>query len=318
MHPEAYNLVPPSRKRPGVWLGGVLQIHVGRACDLACFGCSQGSNLAGKLEFLTPAEFEQIVDSMDGYFGVYGVFGGNPALSPYFEDYCRILRAKVPFERRGLWCNNLRGKGAHARITFAPHRSNLNVHIDSEAAEEFRRDWPESAPYLKGEQEDSQHGSPWVAIKDVIADEDERWRLIGSCDISKWWSGIAGKIPGRGLRAYFCEIAFAQANLHATTSDAADWPDVGHEVKPGWWRQPIEAYEAQINQHCLSCGIPLRRPGQLAIRGDHEEFSEIHRHIARPKIKGRPVQIVESIGVVERPNRPSTEYLPGTTPRQRA
>ena len=318
MHPEAYKLVPPSGKRPGVWHGGVLQIHVGRACDEACFGCSQGSNLAGKSVFMTPDEFEQAVDSLHGYFGIYGVFGGNPAISPYFADYCRILRSKVPFERRGLWCNNLRGKGSHARITFAPHRSNLNVHTDSEAADEFRRDWPESAPFLKGELEDSRHGSPWVALRDVVADEEERWKLIGDCDISRWWSGIIGKIPGRGLRAYFCEIAFAQANVHATAPDADDWPDVGHEVKPGWWKQPIEAYEAQIRQHCHACGIPLRRPGQLAIGGEYEEFSETHRAIARPKVKGRPVQIVESIGVVERPDRPSTEYLPNTTPRQRA
>jgi hypothetical protein len=73
----------------------------------------------------------------------------------------------------------------------------------------------------------------------------------------------------------------------------------------------------QVRLHCHACGIPLRRPGQLAIGGDHEEFSETHRAIARPKVKSRPVEFVESIGMIGRPDRPSTEYLEGTTPGYR-
>jgi hypothetical protein len=88
-------------------------------------------------------------------------------------------------------------------------------------------------------------------------------------------------------------------------------------VKPGWWRLPIEAFEQQVRKHCFACGIPLRRTPQPAIGGTHEEFSATHRAIARPKTKGRPVQFVESIGTIVRPERPATEYLPGTTPKAR-
>lgn len=309
-------LVPPGQRRPKIWRSGILQLHVTRACDLACHHCSQGSNLAGKPALMTPDQFEQAVDSLDGYFGVYGTFGGNPALSPHFEAYCDILRAKVPFEQRGLWCNNLRGKGAAARATYNPAVSNLNVHLDTAAYEEFARDWPESVPYLKGRDEDSVHGSPWVALKDVVPDEKERLRLIGQCDVSKWWSAIVGVVPGRGLRAYFCEIAYAQAALHA---DDPDWPDVGMVPEPGWWRRPLADFADQVRLHCHSCGIPLRRPGQPAIAGSFEEFSKTHEFIARPKVKDRPVVMVESIGMPggERPDRPATEYLDGTTPGYR-
>ncbi len=114
-----------------------------------------------------------------------------------------------------------------------------------------------------------------------------------------------------------CEVQYSQASLHA---DNPDWdgtgqpmPDTGLPVTPGWWKAKIETFEPQVRLHCHACGIPMRRPGQLAIGGEREEFSQIHQHIARPKVKSRPVEIV-SIGPIERRTEPSTNYLPGTTP----
>ncbi len=312
-------MVAPSQKRAGIWRNGVIQIQVTRACDLACHHCTQGSNLAGKPVVMTPDQFDQACASLEGYWGVVGMFGGNPAMHPQFDKLCEIMRARFPFEQRGLWCNNLRGKGQHARITFNPRHSNLNVHLESDAAEEMRRDWPECAPHIKGVDIDSVHGSPWVALKDVIADEAERWKLIGKCDVNQHWSAAIGVVPGKGLRAFFCEIAYTQAALHA---DNPDWdgtgqpmPDLGLTVLPGWWKFNMNAFEAQAKLHCHACGIPMRRPGQLAIGGEKEEFSETHRHIARPKVRERPVEIVSIGNTIERVERPSTEYLPGTTPR---
>jgi len=91
-------------------------------------------------------------------------------------------------------------------------------------------------------------------------------------------------------------------------------PDTGLEVTPGWWRKSMEAFREQVEIHCHNCGIPLRRDGQLAMNGDREEFSRTHLHIAHPKTRGRPVAIVESIGTIERSERPATNYLPHTTP----
>lgn len=305
-------MVLPSHKRPA-WNGGICQIMVGRACDLHCVSCSQGSQLAGRLQFMTPAEFETAVRSLDGYFGTFGVFGGNPCLSPHFGAYCEILRAHVPFPRRGLWSNHPRNKGTLCRVTFDPSCSNLNTHLSQEAYDEFCRDWPEAKKYLKGLDQDSVHTAPFVAIKDVVGDEGAMWDMISQCDVNKYWSSLLGIVPGRGLRAYFCELAFAQANLHC---DDPDWPDVGLPATPGWWRKPLADFEAQIRQHCPACGIPLRRPGQRAVTGEREEFSETHRAIARPKVKGR---VVDFVGVesLTRSDRPATEYLPGTTPKAR-
>lgn len=90
----------PGQKRPGKRSpGGVIQIHVGRACDKACFNCTQGSQLSGISHFMTPEQFEQACISLKNYFGTVGVFGGNPALSPHFEEYCQIIQKHIPPSR---------------------------------------------------------------------------------------------------------------------------------------------------------------------------------------------------------------------------
>lgn len=296
----------PRDRRPGIWRNGVLQIWVTRACDQACFGCTQGSNLGGKMGMITVEQCETALKSLNGYFGVIGMFGGNPAGHPHFDKLCELFRAHVPFEQRGLWCNNLMGKGKHARITFNPKYSNLNVHLNKEAADEMRRDWPECAPYVKGEDTDSRHSPPYVAMKDVISDEAERWKLIGNCDVNQFWSAMICVFRGE-LRGYFCEIAAAQAMLHQNNPD---YPDLGLPVTPGWWNQPMSAFDAQVRKHCHECGIPLRGYGELAIGGQVEQVSQTHADIYKPKRKDREVQIVttrEELG--KQPLPKATDYI---------
>lgn len=299
-------MVAPGMRRQGIWREGVLQIHITRACDKACFGCTQGSNLGGKPVMMTPDEFETAVRSLKGYFGVYGVFGGNPAMHPKFAEICAILREHAPFEQRGLWCNHPKGQGAICRETFNPAVSNLNVHQDRDAYDEFVADWPESTPYLKGLDTDSRHVPPFVAMQDVIPDEAERWSLIANCDINKHWSAMICTVPGRGLRAYFCELAAAQAMFHA--GDPA-WPDTGRLVTEGWWKAPMSTFADQVRLHCHACGIPLRRFGQLANGGDYEEVSPLHVSIFTPKMRGRRVDVVTREHAHARTLARSTDYI---------
>lgn len=311
------NMVMPGQPRKGIWNSGICQIMICRSCNESCVHCSQGSDLAGRPAMMSVEQFRQACMSLESYFGIVGVFGGNPTTHPEFDKICEVMRGIIPFARRGLWSNALLGKGAHARVTFNPARSNLNCHLSREAYDEFARDWPESIPFLRGMDQDSVHGAPFVAIKDVVPDEAERWRMIGDCDVNKHWSSCIGTVNGE-LRAYFCELAYAQAALHA---DNPDWdgtgrpmPDTSVKVEPNWWKRPQKDFEAQIRLHCQACGIALRRPPVPAVGGDHSEFSETHRHIARPKTRGRAVQFVGVENLTARPDRPATEYLSGVTP----
>lgn len=299
-------MIAPGTHRPNKWRGGVIQIHVTRACDKSCFNCTQGSNLGGKTTFITPDQFRQACRSLKGYFGVVGAFGGNPAIHPQFDQICQVMREEVPFEQRGLWCNNPISV-ERARImqaTFNPSVSNLNVHLDREAYDTFKRGWPESMPF--GLEKDSRHSPCYVAMKDVIENESVRNDLIATCDINQHWSAMIGVFRGQ-LRAWFCEIAGAQSILH---QDEPDYPDTGLAVDEDgltrlrygdvgvhaqWWKLGMKDYAGQVRKHCHECSVPLRGYGELAQQQDDkgkEQVSATHQSVYKLKRKGRAVELV--------------------------
>ena len=294
----------PGMRRPGKKHGGVMQIHITRACDQACFGCTQGSNLKGPYSYMSVEQFVTACESLKGYFGTIGIFGGNPATHPKFEDICSVLRFHFPKSQCGIWCNNPFGKGAIMRGTFDPARSNLNVHLNSTAFTEFKHTWPESRPF--GLQQDSRHSPVFVALKDVVHDEAVRWNMIASCDINKHWSAMIG-VFRKELRAWFCEIAGAQSILHQNEiNDNGEYtyPDTGLEVKPGWWQESMTSFREQVRKHCHECGVPLRGYGTLAQESDDkgvEYVSEMHKDIYQIKSshKDRKVQVVETLAEVK-------------------
>jgi hypothetical protein len=302
-------MVPPGIRRQGPWRGGVLQIHITRACDRACFGCTQGSNLGGKPVIISLEDFEKACLSLKGYFGVVGIFGGNPCIHPRFPEICLILRRHFARDQCGLWSNNLLGHGRVCRVTFKPEISNLNVHQDRKAYDEIVRDWPEASRVISGITGDSRHSPPYVAMQDVIPDEGRRWTLISSCDINQFWSAMVCFVPGRGLRAFFCEIAGAQAMLHA---DDPAWPDYGVEAVEGWWKKPMQDFRDQVRFYCHRCGVPLRRFGQLSNASApdaHEEVSTTHRGIYKPKVPGRRVELVTVESDKDRHLRRAISYI---------
>ena len=317
-HPLPPTMKSPRDRRPGIWREGVLQIHVTRACDMACTGCTQGSQLAGKPVIMTPEQFEEaclslcelyaltpLVDHQPPYFGVVGMFGGNPCVHPQFEELCAIMRKWIPYDQRGLWSNNLMGHGKTCRKTFNPDVSNLNVHLNSAAYEEILRDWPMAQP--KGLNEDSLHSPPFVAMQDMEdMTDDERWDLIGNCDVNQRWSAIICVFRDE-LRGYFCELAGAQAMLHERE---AGYPDLGHKIEPGWWNKGISDFGQQIRFHCFSCGHPLRGRGDFAVSGTTEQVSKTHEAIYKLKRpKGKTVELITRRDQLGAPKSAATQYL---------
>lgn len=313
-------MVPPGKARPNIWRGGVLQIWVTRACDKACFNCTQGSNLAGKPSMITVDQYAQALDSLQGYSGVVGMFGGNPAIHPHFSELCTTLRGSwVPWEQRGLWCNHPKNKGADMRVTFNPRFSNLNVHLDREAYDQFVSQWPDCRQEVKGLDPswaeakgrpnhivgDARHSPPFVGMLDVIESEEERHDLISRCDVNQNWSAITCVVRGE-LRGFFCEIAGAMAMLH---QNDPTWPDLGVKIEPGWWKRSMEEFKDQVRHYCHRCGIPMKGYGELAIGGKTEQVSEVHRDVYQPKTKGREVEVVTLRSQLKQPLERATDYI---------
>lgn len=293
----------PADKRP-TWRGGIIQIHITRACDLSCVSCTQGSNLAGKPTIITLDNFQLACESLKDYHGVIGIFGGNPTLHPQFTDICHILQSIIPFEQRGLWSNNLNGKGQICRETFNPAVSNLNVHGLSDAYDEMKRDWPESI--VIGDKNDSRHSPPFVAMRDLGYSDSEIQLLIEKCDVNQLWSAMVCQFRGE-LRGFFCELAGAQSMLHESEPD---YPDTGIDVKSNkdWWKLPIESFDNQIKKHCWECGIPLKLAGDLS-QGTDEFVSTTHQKIYQLKRpKGKTIHLVSKQETMKTVTR-ATDYV---------
>jgi hypothetical protein len=326
-------MVAPGTRRPGKYREGVIQIWVTRACDKACFNCTQASNYAGNPGMISVAQFRNACRSLRGYFGVVGMFGGNPAVHPRFEELCAVMREEVPIEQRGIWSNNPMTieKARIMRETFNPFVSNLNVHLDRKAHDMFKEGWPECGPV--GLTTDSRHSPVFVAMKDVlrricdacggggkiaerlgaltcprcdgvgrVVDESRIWELISGCDINQHWSAMIGVFRGQ-LRAWFCEVAGAQSMLHQDEPGYLDTgidPTVEHFTGRKWWELPMQSFVEQVRKHCFDCGVPLRGYGELAqSEKGSEQTSATHAAVAFPKRRDRLVQVVKRLEQLE-------------------
>lgn len=295
-------MVAPGTPREGKWRRGVMQIHLTRSCDLACSNCTQGSQFGGKADFISLQNFETALQSLKGYFGLIGIFGGNPALHPEFDKICNILSRYFPKEQCGLWCNHPRGKARIMRQTFNPSMSNLNVHLKQEAYDEFKRDWPECHPF--GLEKDSRHSPVHGNMSNFVPEESDRWKLISNCDINQHWSAMICQFRGE-LRAFFCEIAGSQAILNQYNKQ---YPDTGMPVTLGWWRKPMEEFTDQVRFHCHRCLVPLRGHGALAQKEHVTTITEEYKHLKPKGAHGLEI-LTEGDDIHVERNRLVTQYL---------
>lgn len=294
----------PSDLRETTYRRGVMQINITNICNLTCPNCTQGCNLVTHPRSMTLEQFEQAVISVKDYFGVIGIYGGNPVMHHQFKEICEIFRKHIPYEQRGIWTNALLGKGDICRETFNPYYSNLNVHGIRDSYKEFERDWPEAMFNVKG-LEHSRHSPPWVAVRDMEdLTKEEQWKIILTCDVNRYWSAMIGLFRGQ-LRAWFCELACAQSRLH---EDDKDYPDTGLLVEPGWWKQPIADFQSQIDKHCYDCGIPLRGYGDLD-NGTLEYVSKTHLPIYKLKGSGKVLKLVTNTSELEGHVQRATDYV---------
>lgn len=274
-------LTPQDKVRSGV--NDIIQIIVTTRCDLfTCSNCTQLLPFRQDAQFMSLNVFQKALKSLKGWPGVVSLFGGNPCSHPQFDELCDLLAEHFPQNQRGLWTNNLLGKGAIARRTFYPDgRFNLNVHRNVQAAVEMGEWLP--GQLIRASVRKASHHAPilmhWADLGMAKGD----WDIVReSCDINQKWSGAIKEHLGKPV-AYFCEVAAAIDGVRGVCN--------GIPAVEGWWQKPIDEFSHQISNCCdEGCGVPLRLNGH----DDGEQMYDITRSwIPLTALKEkRPVNII--------------------------
>jgi len=268
----------------------IVQIDVTSLCDKACSNCTRALAQIRKQD-MTPEQFEQAVDSSFEWVlrenGTLAIFGGNPCVSKNFEAYCEILAKYLPPKNRGLWTNNLLGKGHIAR-RFLDRSStfNFNVHEDKNAAAEIRRTFPWAA--VHGVSKASQHATLFAAASDFVP-EEELWSLVEKCSYDIHWSAIiVQEVPDwQSLGGYSCEIASTHARVNGVAA--------GIPIAKGWLDCTIEQVEHQYKFACPKCSGCLNLKG-IPDKAKVDQFSETNLHLVQLNwAKSRQHQIVDQL-----------------------
>lgn len=248
----------------------IIQVVITRSCDLFnCSNCTQALPFRKDPQFMSLDCAEEALKSLEGWPGVVGMFGGNPCTHPQFQEMCWLWEKYVPINQRGLWTNNLLGKGKIASQTFIDgvSRFNFNVHTNGAAAEEMRRYYPKTMVY--GEHKRSTHGNLLGYYKDYGVNDKDWFEARERCDINQKWSAgiyarwlwdknndpeVSQDFKVQKPLVYFCEVAGA---IDGVTGENNGLPAI-----KDWWRKPIGDFARQIGRCCdRNCVVPLKYRG---------------------------------------------------------
>ena len=274
---------------------GIICIDITNKCDLACSNCTR--LLANQDHFwdMSLENFEKACISLKDYQGLVILIGGNPCMHPKFKTICEIFTKLRPEKKkRGLWTNNFFKHEKISLETFG--KFNLNTHGDSRA-EKSLKNFEFQNVYHPG---NSEHAPILTAIKDLIKNKDEMWKIISNCDVNKNWSASIVENKGK-LRAYFCEVA--------ASFDLARGTDNGIEVTDNWWKNEIKLYSDQIKHFCPGCGVSAKLSGHLD-KDETDTYTISNSDIAersREK-KGRNIIKIDKIEDIKKINHEVTTY----------
>ena len=287
-------MIAPSQKR-----NDMVQIQVTSSCDIGtCSNCVYAVAYR-PVKHMSLDCFRAALRSVLDCPGFVCLMGGNPCLHPRFEELCEILCEEIPDQHhRGIVTDNVLRHGDLVKSVFWPRgRMLLNAHGKVDVARRLQALFPNQI--VNGHDGKPARHAPLLVDWMDLGFSPEEWEgLREDCDIMKNWScGIAerdGKPKG-----YFCEVA--------GIIDELTGEDHGVPAVPGWWRQPMEHFEAQVSGCCdRGCGVPLKQIGHF----DHEGVYGVSRSwaaaLGNPRL---PDVRVYPHNNPSRPVRDVTDYM---------
>lgn len=282
----------------------IIQLEITNACPKKCGACTRMAPHVREPFFMTPLQFEQAVQSMEGFPGLLGVMGGEPTVHPQFEHIARLF-AEI-WGREGLADN---GRGPIA--DFSAY-ANERLHDTSSR----RGLWSSLGPAYYRHYETIQevfdyqcintHENPGLHQAVLITRKemgipDEEWvRLRDACWVQNTWSASVN-VHG----AYFCEVAAALDALYFKGKHA--W-----KVEPGWWKRKPPEFGDQLNL-CELCACALPGPSVVG-NEDRDIVSPIHlamlQDVKSPAVKKGAFDVFDPAKETDKLDERVDRYMP--------
>lgn len=242
-----------------MWL---IQIEITNSCFLECPNCTRFVGHNKKPFFMDLQMIEKAIDSLEGFPGSIGIMGGEPTLHPKFFEICKLIKRKVPKQKRYLWTSGYKWKEYRSiiRKTFAE-----NIYYNDH----------------KGEQQ--KHQPVLVAIGDMLDDKNFMKELIDKCWVQERWSASINPKGG-----FFCEVAAAMDLLFGGPG--------GYPLERGWWDKTPEQFQDQVQRYCCQCGMALPMPARLNKEGkDYVSISNYRKlkQLKTPRFLRNCVELVD-------------------------
>jgi hypothetical protein len=197
--------------------------------------------------------FEKALQSLEGFNGQIGLFGGNPLLHPQFPELIGIYKKYVYLKcRREIWVSR-GGKlwdkyESLLKDTFYPELITYNEHTNEYECSHQPLHIAACEVF-----DGSVTGNPGKDIQLM-------WKLIDNCWIQQRWSSIISP-----LGVFPCEVMAARAVVLGGPS--------GLPVEKGWWKRPFGDWAYQIQQLCPKCSVCLPVPNKIPDNQDYDTIS---------------------------------------------
>ncbi len=210
-----------------LWERPCIQIVITNKCNLRCASCSEMIGHRKEDYEMSLPQVREALESLAGYVGEVGIFGGEPTLHKQFKEICELLAIYVPFERRGLWTNGAKWEQYKDLIhqIFPEKNIVFNDHSEDDGCV---------------------HQPLLIASDEIIQDKNLMWRLINNCWLDRWSPAITNH------GAFFCEIASALEDLFHLKKGWAVWA--------GWWKKDETQFKDQQRAYCKLCSACIPFP----------------------------------------------------------
>lgn len=259
----------------------IICIDVTNKCDLACSNCTRLLENQDGFWDMTPDNFRKALKSLEGYWGVIAMIGGNPCMHPKFKELCQIFVEEVPNKmQRGLWTNNFFKHKDLCLETFGTFNLNSHGAKAEEKLIELHQEAQKQGALSWNYRGNSHHAPILTAVKDLFS-EPKMWERITQCDINREWSASIVQNNGE-LRVYFCEVA--------ASFDLARNQDHGMPLTDKWYLKHIQEFGDQIKRFCPGCGVPAKQTGALD-KDETDHYTASNKDIAEKKANRHVVYV---------------------------